>query len=191
MCLIIYSPSGHIPRKHLQRGLKANANGWGFMVAHRGQLHIERGMESRSFWAAWRNKPSGSVVFHSRIGTHGGIDLDNCHPFRLDAKHGDVAMAHNGMIHALPKHSTMSDTRILVRMLDLLPHGFMEDGGTLNLVAAFIGHSKLVFLTGGGEVTMVNEHLGHWHDNRWYSNHSYQPPVLESLKTFGMGFFAK
>ena len=78
MCLIIYSPDGHIPRKHLKRGLESNPDGWGYMYAEAGEIVIRKGMTPKEFWAVWKvDRPAGPVVWHARIGTHGAKGVDN------------------------------------------------------------------------------------------------------------------
>ena len=183
MCIIIYSPDGHIPAHHLRRSLEANPHGWGLMVHDGERTVVAKGMVPEEFWPVWETRPPGPVVFHARITSHGTTDLDNCHPFEVPGH--DLHMAHNGIIHECARKDTkLSDTRRFVRdILTELPVGFLESEAHLRLIAKFVGHSKLVFMSGEGKVTIVNAELGHWYRphhkgrmKRWYSNESYLPP---------------
>lgn len=183
MCIIIYSPDGHIPAHHLRRSLEANPHGWGLMVHDGDCVVVEKGMMPEEFWPIWETRPPGPVVFHARITSHGATDLDNCHPFEVPGH--DLYMAHNGIIHECARKDTkLSDTRRFVRdILTELPVGFLECEAHRRLIAKFVGHSKLVFMDGDGKVTIINPELGHWYRphhkgrmKRWYSNESYLPP---------------
>lgn len=188
MCIIIYSPTGSIPKKHLQRGLTVNPDGWGIMYPCDGQLVIRKGMTRQEFWAAWKTRPANvPVVFHARIGTHGTRGIENCHPFVV--RH-DLAVAHNGVIHHhADVNSPLSDTRLFVRdMVQRLPHNFLEYQPIRRLLANYIGHSKLVFMDEDGDVDIINEGLGHWSNKRWYSNNSYQPAPRPKPQPFSFSF---
>lgn len=180
MCIIIYSPNGAIPRSHMERGLVTNPHGWGFMYPEKGKLRIWRGMTPREFWENWKHpRPKGApVVWHARITSHGETNLENCHPFHVPG-HGPLAVAHNGVIrHHADKQSPLSDTRLFIRdVLSQLPRGFLNEDAICRLIEAYIGYSKLVFMDGRGDVTILNEDLGHWRKGRWYSNCSYLPPA--------------
>ncbi len=183
MCIIIYTPDGNIPRKHLQRSLHANPDGWGFMFARKGHLVIRKGMSNRAFWSAWREeKPSGPTVFHARIGTQGTKSEKNCHPFPVP--NHELAMCHNGILRQhCDSESPVSDTQLFVwDVLANLPTGFLDNEGIQALLSHYAGNGKLVFMDGKGNVAIINEHIGYWHSGRWYSNSSYRPPVVEVLK---------
>ena len=68
MCIIIYSPDGHIPKSHLERSLEHNSDGWGVMVWDGKQALVEKGMKPAAFWAKWALRPKGPVVFHAPPG---------------------------------------------------------------------------------------------------------------------------
>jgi hypothetical protein len=176
VCIIIYTPDGFIPKKQLRRSLNQNPHGWGIMVTTGKNVWVVKGLTNRAFWEQWRNKPEGPTVFHARIKSHGEINLANCHPFPVP-NHGQLHVAHNGIIkhHAFDKHE-LSDTRLFIRdVLSGLPRGFLRNEAITRLIEEYIGWSKLVFLDEKGNVTILNELLGHWNNNRWYSNGSYKP----------------
>lgn len=176
MCIIIYSPDGRICEKHLRRSLANNPHGWGLMWPVRGgdRIEIVKGLTRSDFWGAWESRPSGMpVVFHSRIATHGDIDVSNCHPFQTKS---GLGVAHNGVIHPCAGSRKLSDTRIFVRdILNNLPENWEENPAILRLLEDFVGTSKLAIMDAMGRVTIVNEDRGHWgRRGNWYSNESYR-----------------
>lgn len=184
MCLIIFSPTGCIPKTHLKRGLKANPDGWGYMFSHAGKLVVRKGMEPKAFWHAWKadgkGKGLGPVVWHARLGNTGTIDEGNCHPFPVKG-HG-LAVAHNGTIHRhVPgKGIEQNDTQLFIaEILEKLPKGFLYSEVTLKLLSVYIGRSKLAFMDAEGNVEIINEDLGDWYGGRWYSNDGWMPEEEE------------
>jgi hypothetical protein len=171
MCIIIYSKNGRIPENHLGCSLENNPDGWGFMVGTGEYLHVSKGMRTKRFWRAWDNRPSGPVVFHARIATHGTTGIENCHPFWVD---NHLAVAHNGIISAVREDPVLSDTRVFIRdVLRELPDDFLENKAMRRLIAEFIGRSKLAFMNAQGRCWILNRGLGLEIGNRWYSNDGY------------------
>jgi glutamine amidotransferase len=179
MCIIIYSPEGNIPKNHLAAAMDRNKDGWGAMWPAEGKLQIMKGMKAEEFrqnWSWFRNLRV-PVVFHARIATHGTTDLDNCHPF-LIPQHGQLALAHNGIIGrcAYANDKNKSDTRVFVdTMLKILPRNFHRNAAIREFISDYIGHSKLVIMDGQGKTTIINEKQGTWDDGIWYSNDTYKP----------------
>lgn len=176
MCIIIFAENGQIPKSHLKESLGVNPHGWGFMQPDGdGSLQIIKGMGKAQFWKHWRQRRKEvPTVFHARFATHGKRDCDTCHPFAIPG-HPGLGVAHNGILtkHADDK-SELSDTQIFIKkILAHLPKGFTKHSGVKKLMEEYIGYNKLVFLNSKGEVTFINEKLGHWSNNRWYSNYSY------------------
>jgi Glutamine amidotransferases class-II len=161
-------------------GADNNPDGFGFAI-HAG-THIVRGNglvfdHVIDEFVKQRAVHSGPALFHSRITTHGGTTVDNCHPFQVGSDDLTV-MAHNGMLPIAAKNGR-SDTRILAE--DMLP----EWGGAPILnsrkrrkkLGKFADGSKLVFLSANPDVQenyyIINESLGHWVGDVWWSNSSY------------------
>lgn len=179
MCIIIYSPDGRIPKKHLKWSLYNNPHGWGYTFARDGEVVIRKGLLDSLFWKSWKDDNLDvPVIWHARIKTHGPVDIDNCHPFWIPGH--SMAMAHNGIIHAHsgPKGSQESDTRLFIKnILQGLPRGFLDNPSITRLIADTIGYSKLAFMEAGGQATIINAQLGHWRGHRWYSNWGFQAPA--------------
>lgn len=185
MCIIIYTPDGKIPRKHLQRSLQTNPDGWGFMFVREQQIVVRKGMSVREFWKVWREEqPSGPTVFHSRIGTQGSKSIKNCHPFVVP--NHNVAVVHNGILNQhCDENNPINDTQLFVwDVLANLPENFLRNEGILTMLSDYIRYGKLVFISTTGKVTIINENLGVWSNGRWYSNRSYLPapkPTIAEL----------
>lgn len=176
MCIIIASKDGKIPKKHLNASLENNKDGWGVMWPENGVLNILNGMIRNDFFRMWKwvKDIPGPKVFHSRISTSGLVDIDNCHPFFV-TNHGDFGVAHNGVIGRQANKGESSDTRNFIKnVLAFLPAGFHKEEVYAELLSDYIGWGKLVFMDGDGDITIINEHLGKWVGNIWYSNESYK-----------------
>jgi glutamine amidotransferase len=135
-------------------------------------LQVRKALTIEEFLPMLEQKPDESpYVLHFRFATHGAVNLDNCHPFTIG---GGTAVAHNGV---LPWRSTeeRSDTRCFARDI-LRPNRREVWGNTFqNHIEDFIGqNNKLAFVNKFGDVTIYNEHCGHWVGNIWFSNYSYR-----------------
>lgn len=168
MCIIIWAPQGSIPSDHLLDAMLINQDGWGFAVPTKRGIHTFKTIDHEKLFDAWARRPAGPVLFHARWATHGAVKDDNCHPFRIPGKR--LVVAHNGIIPGYGS-KTKSDTLDFVeKVLVKLPDWFTEEERVIKAMGKAIGYSKLVFLDKNGMATIVNEHLGVWKDNRWYSN---------------------
>jgi hypothetical protein len=121
----------------------------------------------------WRNRfPSAHILLHFRISTHGGINIENCHPFKVNKS---LAFIHNGIIDTdiiKGKSDTNSFNELVLKEL---PKDFYKQQSIMDLMEYRIGYSKLVFLDGMNNYAIVGEHKGKWDNGNWYSNESYKP----------------
>src|SRR5680860_899683 len=120
MCVIIASPKGAYLSKEVATQLwQANPDGGGFAYTKpEGGIHVEKYMEFDKFWSKFERARADNreqdFLIHFRIATHGAVCLDNVHPFETDEH---TVVAHNGIIHKMPKDDTgadRSDTRMFV-----------------------------------------------------------------------------
>jgi glutamine amidotransferase len=182
MCLLTFIPEYTTPKiEDLTNGAYNNPDGFGFAVhagtsiIHNSGLNFNQILDE---FMAVRAKHSGPALFHSRITTHGGTSLDNCHPFQV-GRDTQTVMAHNGMLPINAKNGK-SDTRIYAE--EMIP----QMGGSTILnskkmrknMSKFARGSKLVFLSANPDVqndfTIINEKDGHYDtDGVWWSNNSY------------------
>ena len=119
-----------------------------------------------------QNFPKSNLLLHFRISTHGKINETNCHPFVVS---DEVGFIHNGMIHQVERNVDYSDTYMFNELiLKKLPKGFQHCEATKELLESYIDSSKLVFLDTNNTFSIVNEQAGHWVNDCWFSNTSYQ-----------------
>ena len=180
MCIIALIPQQkQISKATLKRCWENNQHGGGFMFTDGKRVHTHKEMSSfKRYWNNFidaRNKyPKSVFVCHFRISTHGKINEDNCHPFKVNDKLG---FAHNGIIRNAPTSSDYSDTYMFnVSILQHLPSNFLSNKSIIALIKEYIGSgSKLAFLSHDNKYTIVNESAGQWDENGvWFSNGGYK-----------------
>lgn len=189
MCLLVFmSENTTASAKSLENAAYHNDDGFGWAIRTPDKLLIGKGMDfakvHEEFLAA-RSSYNGDALFHLRITTQGGTNLDNCHPFYVGKDKLSV-VAHNGMLPVDDDKSGRSDTRIFAETL--LPKrggiAFLNGKQTLSHLEKWAAGSKLVFLTANPaskwRYVIANAELGHWGTGEetgvWYSNSSYKLP---------------
>lgn len=180
MCIAIYKPEGKvIPYETLKRCFTANPDGAGYMFHKNGKLHVFKGYFTMDeFWKAYKRDQKKECVIHFRIKTHGLINEENCHPYRVN---DDLAFVHNGVISGY-SDVHKSDTWLFNE--DIV-QPFVRRWGNLEifedpikkLIENRIGYSKLIFMDNLGNTKIFNEDKGNWDDGVWYSNTSYKPYI--------------
>lgn len=184
MCIIAatYQPDV-ITDELFDRMWAANPDGGGFTYIKDDKFVIVKELTHKDkFKKLWKkhrivaNRLGSPMLLHFRVGTMGGKNTQNLHPFLVNR---DCIFAHNGTISAVSCLKGMSDTKSFCeRILKELPIGFEQNHGTLSLLKHYIGGgSKLVFLTlSTREFTFVNEAAGS-HEKEmqtWFSNSGYK-----------------
>ena len=179
MCIAIYKPANKIiDMETLQRCFSANPDGAGFMYSNGTEMKIHKGFFSfKSFWKAFQHHQERQCLIHFRIKTHGEVSVGNCHPFFVTK---DIGFIHNGIISKHGGNRDKSDTRdfnetILRPLVKQFGTTIITSPQFDALVSDYIGFSKLAFLDIEGNVTIVNDQMGVWDDEVWYSNSSYKP----------------
>jgi len=183
MCIILAKPaSKEVSKETLLECWNSNSDGAGYMYNANGTLRIKKGFFSfDSFYQSYKDSVVGrnrKAVIHFRIKTHGEVNKENCHPFNVNT---DVAFAHNGIISnvSTKDNKDFSDTwhfneKILKPLVTKYPD-ILENPECQMLLDAFIGASKLAFLTAQDKMFIVNHEAGVFDDGVWYSNRSYLP----------------
>jgi hypothetical protein len=174
MCVIIHQPAGvTIPRHILQSAYRKNPHGWGIMTAARvpGTVSVAKGLGFQEFMRSYESLKGKACVIHCRVRTHGPVDLDNCHPFRV-AK--GLYLMHNGVIQGLDLHRRdRSDSWHFAQLLgqSMQDVNQIHEAEVLESVAAIVGmHNRVAFLTSDGRVSIANYNQGCLYRGLWFSN---------------------
>jgi hypothetical protein len=178
MCLAVYKPAGVLPDWEAYReGFRCNSHGAGFAVVDSGNVLVHKGFFTfDEFREALLPVGDKQAAIHFRLATHGKTDRDNCHPFLVRP---DLALIHNGILPIQCNlNAAMSDTwhyaELILRPLAERDPDFFVRPELVFLGSAAITGSKFVFLRGDGTHAIWNEDDGHWDDDAWWSNRSYQ-----------------
>lgn len=198
MCLIVHNPDGvAFPTSVLRRGIKDNPDGWGIMGAGSGRVRIEKGFGTSSFFKTL-DTFRGACTIHFRWATHGKINLDNAHPFRI--LRGKYALMHNGVLDIPRRDLSKSDTWHFARdfvqpILANKPDWFGSEYLSAMLGALIGPLNKLVIMRNDGASMVVNEKSGRDYEGLWLSNGNslwgeadwYETTPTASTSTFTRG----
>lgn len=180
MCIAIMNPSKTtLSKEVLQNCWENNTDGAGMLYIESGQLKTFKEMKNfdnfyEKYLSIKKNKKSkkNKVVLHFRISTHGKINEENCHPFLVNESLGFV---HNGIIYDVVTTENHSDTFIFNETyLQSFPPDFLDSWQMCDMIEKFIGNSKLVFLDDQNNDTILNEEMGVWDMDCWFSNTTYK-----------------
>jgi hypothetical protein len=182
MCIAIYQPVGEVlDDALLGRCYQNNPDGCGMAYIHAesGKVQIYKTLKFKKWLKRYKSmvkeNPESPFLLHFRIKTHGIVNVDNCHPFKIDAGH---AFIHNGMISKCApteRNGEKSDTRLFNEMiLQNLPKNWFDNQAIKDLIEPWIGNSKLCILKADGRVNIINEEKGNWKEGVWFSNTSYE-----------------
>ena len=200
MCLLTFIPENEIPTKRqLENASCNNPHGFGYAMIIDGELIVNKSMNSdeliKDFISMKKKHPEAVALYHCRYSTHGTSTVDNCHPFYIGNDTLTV-LAHNGILD-IPTFDNRSDTRTFAE--DLYPSynnvGGIDNPAVFKAIEQWAVGSKIIILTVNPKykynVYILNEKLGHWKKNIWWSNYayedkqknyystSYMPPVSE------------
>ncbi len=200
MCIIAAKPAGTpMPAATTIENMWArNHDGAGFMYAHGGTVHIEKGfMKLADFNAALArvgrtvDLDDVSVVMHFRIATHGAVIPANTHPFPVTTSVGTLqklkcdttlGVAHNGIISSVTPRKGISDTmEYIVSQLGPLYKGaptFYENAHLMQMIDNAV-ESKLALLTSKGTIHTIGKF--EIDDGIMYSNTSYKPYTFSGV----------
>lgn len=180
MCIaIVTKPGRTVDMQALYRGWTSNRDGGGFAYVDpdTNKVVISKGFmtynEFQKAYAAAAEKYAehSPFIIHMRIGTSGGKTDKNTHPFPI--KGG--ALIHNGILFtptgddAGPVTDRKSDTRVFAeKLFNILNYtDALEAKEDLEVA---IGGNKIALLYDTKEFVILNERLGDWVEDIWYSN---------------------
>lgn len=178
MCLLICKPAGKdIPLSYLREACCNNPDGAGLVYAYKGRLITEKGskLDYRRIHSVLQSVKKSSALIHFRMATHGRVDFENQHPYKVS---DEWSMAHNGVLSGIKCRSNESDTRAYIRE-NLNPQMDFRDKKLIRNIGTHIGsYNKFAFLHKSGEYSIANSDRGHWKNGIWYSNYSYESQQL-------------
>ena len=180
MCTLIINPSKAetISLDYFNNLWNNNPDGGGFAYVRGQRVEIVKEMhEPRLLWQRYADVRANTphpIMIHFRIGTQGGVNLHNTHPFRV---HEGLTFAHNGVITSAPYDKSASDTALLVRdVLAKWPKDFITRKGYAEALRYIAGSAnKFALLDSNGRTLITNRHLFHEHQGSLYSNRGYEP----------------
>lgn len=183
MCLLcVFEPGASPTREELENSAASNPHGFGYAFLMNDRIVTGRGMDAKDvidrFMRIREGFPDVWAMFHARYATHGTTNKSNCHPFRVD-NDPNIVLAHNGILPIdVPRHENRSDTRIFAD--DHLPNylEWLDDAEGFELLESWASGNKIAVFSLDkrleNNVYIINEHLGHWDNGRWWSNSSYK-----------------
>ena len=176
MCILINHPANtNFDRALLDDFYSYNSDGFGAMYAEEGKLVIVKTLGTPNEIAKLYNEELAhrDCVIHYRMKTHGDIDLDNCHPYRIN---DDIWMAHNGILAmGNPIDSRKSDTwhfiEYIIRPALAADPDLIFDRDYQEYLENMIGGTnKFAFMHKSGKSVILNEQAGVTHQGAWLSN---------------------
>ncbi len=197
MCLLMVT-MGQVPDYNsIVNASNNNPDGFGYAIHYGDRIITSRGMNAQKTIDKFFNALEGAgtdfvAMYHARITTHGDSIIENAHPFRVGGRK-DIILGHNGMLPIHPKKGDRrSDTRIFAE--DILPNlgvESLDDKDSFKRLEGWAAGSKLAILTTAPElrdsVYIVNEDLGTWDKDVWWSNSSYK----HSYTFYGSGYYSR
>ena len=179
MCLLVLQKqNASIKEEYLENAFDSNDDGVGYSYVDENRITTKKFRKYKNFLKNWNNDNAkfsnkSPFLLHFRLATHGIEEgTFNVHPFSVRK---DMVFAHNGIINEVDDDKKMSDTQVFNRdILQNLKKSFLQDSIMIKLIEGFIGNSKLAFLNQDKSFKIINESAGHWLDDVWFSNNSYQ-----------------
>lgn len=177
MCLLVNQPlNAHFSDQFLEDVFFKNSDGLGVMFAQDNKVHVYKCLPSNAddFIDFYRKHAEGRhCVWHARMQTHGDIDMENCHPYRVT---DEIWMAHNGILSSSNNNDkAKSDTWHFIRnvLRPALSHNpdLMLDPSWQSFIGELIGSSnKFGFVRNDGEIVVINRSSGVEFSGAWLSN---------------------
>jgi predicted glutamine amidotransferase len=176
MCILIQHPANTVFTDELLLDFyQHNPDGFGAVYSENGKLVVIKTLgKPDEIKAIYHEVLKGrECIIHYRMKTHGDIDLDNCHPYRVT---DDIWMAHNGILAmGNPIDTRKSDTWHFIEYI-LRPAltgnpDLLFDKDFQDYIADMIGGSnKFAFMHSDGRSVILNEEAGVKHEGAWLSN---------------------
>lgn len=176
MCILIHHPANVSFSDELLNDFYAhNSDGFGAMYSEGGKLVVVKTLgKPQEINALYKDALKGrECIIHYRMKTHGDIDLENCHPYKVT---DEIWMAHNGILSmGNPVDKTKSDTwhfikYILRPALEANPMLIFDPDYQTYLEDMIGASNKFAFMHSSGESVVINYDAGVEHEGAWLSN---------------------
>lgn len=177
MCLLVSQPATTaFTDEFLIDVYNKNSDGLGIMYAEAGRLHVYKALpaNAQDFVDFYRKHAQDrDCIWHARMKTHGDIDMENCHPYRVT---DDIWMAHNGILSTgNDADHTKSDTwhfikNVLRPSLTADPDLILDPQWVAFMGEVIGGSNKFGLLRSDGEICVINRKSGVEFENSWLSN---------------------
>jgi predicted glutamine amidotransferase len=176
MCILIHHPANvSFSDELLNDFYDHNSDGFGAMYSEGGKLVVVKTLGNpQEINALYKDALKGrECIIHYRMKTHGDIDLENCHPYKVT---DDIWMAHNGILSmGNPIDKTKSDTWHFIKFmlrpaLEANPMLIFDPDYQDYLENMIGGSNKFAFMHSSGESVVINYDAGVEHEGAWLSN---------------------
>jgi hypothetical protein len=161
---------------------KHNADGIGVMYVTSKGLKVSKTLPNSAAEAVvfLRKLPMDDreVAIHFRWRTHGDINLEQCHPYPVNAT---TALMHNGVLdQGNDGDRTKSDTwHFIEDYMKTMSPDAMHDAGFVKLLGEFVGNNRFAIMSGDGRLSVVNADQGISHGEVWFSNtYAWEPSLF-------------
>lgn len=189
MCLLVQqSASTQFSNDFILDVYNKNKDGIGVMYADSGVVKVHKYLPKNAaeFLRFYRDEIDGrDCIWHARMQTHGDIDLDNCHPYKVTDK---LWMAHNGILSSGNDNDPKkSDTWHFIHNVIEPALAYDPDRLMRPEYQAFLGDligssNKFGFMDAYGNAVIVNRSAGVTYQGAWLSN-----TYAWSAHRFGIG----
>lgn len=194
MCLLtVLKENAELEYSDAKEAAKTNPHGFGFAIHTKVGIIHDKDMDFEKLWVRWENMREtykGFALWHFRITTHGGTNIENCHPFVTED--GQSVLAHNGILPlTMPVNDHRSDTRIFTEVVLPAIGGVevLDNKEDFAAIQQWAAGNKIAILSSNPKTKyncyIINEQLGHWKKDVWFSNHSYVKTVYTPYRSYG------
>ena len=189
MCLLVQQPaSTQFSDEFILDVYNKNKDGIGVMYADAGHVVVRKylpktGKQFLDFYRQYID--SRDCIWHARMQTHGDIDLDNWHPYKVTDK---IWMAHNGILSSGNDNDPKkSDTwhfihNVIEPVLAYDPDRLMRPEYQAFLGDLIGSTNKFGFMNAHGNAVIINRSAGVTYQGAWLSN-----TYAWSATKFGVG----
>lgn len=185
MCLLVNQPAMTFTNDFLLDVYSKNSDGLGIMFAADNKVQVRKIVpKTAKDFIDFYNEFAAerACVWHARMMTHGDINLENCHPYKVT---DDIWLAHNGVLSmGNDANPRMSDTwhfidKILHPALRHNPD-LMEDKDWIRYIERIIGTSnKFSMVRSDGLIQTLNKASGVEFEGAWLSNtYAWSPSMF-------------